>query len=709
MAAQGKIVQPVRLNDGSVQEFEFPAGTPRETQERAIRKYLGEQPDATIQQRADAGVPVNIGEVSREGQAAQRQQATDERGGILSTVSDVAVGALDLADRGIEYVAPEFYEGLKESGANPMNYPKAVKAMLDAGVTGTAGALLQYQAQPWNETYARIDPSDPESYLNAGVGFIKSITPILGPMTHDVSEMWHKEGLPKALGFATGELATAAVPGAAWLRNPIRMTRNIASKARVPGLGPSRRLRDNPDLQRANQWAMEEGIPLTAAEHTGGRGIRAIQDQGEYGWGGQNIAADFRARQAQAQERTMGRLAQEAEQNLDTTGRSRVIDTDRQTPVGAAEQFQTRTTALVERHKRDADRFYDSVRAKEAVDPDRYTVDITDLKDDLLKIYADADWKDLSPDQRSANQALTIIENVVEGADTMRLSDLDHLQSQLGQMTFGQLRGDIPVRLKGGARLLRKVFNDTRRKVDRAATNLGVMDDIKAGRTATRQSYEVEAILKKVFGPDGAKEPFAAYKILTTRGDGRIKLLRAINAKDPGLLRHTARGFIDDLLEQATERKGSFSSGQKIAGEWFKLGAETKRILFPDADHRQSLDNFFRTADNIAWQANPSGTRTSQRATISATNALALAPTWVIAKAMLTERGARWLTRGASMRVKPSNLNTDEAIRRSAPAQWVAQGLRLATEGRTTALAPGVAETDQEADPQEIDQEQGTR
>ena len=200
----------------------------------------------------------------------------------------------------------------------------------------------------------------------------------------------------------------------------------------------------------------------------------------------------------------MGRLAQEAEQNLDTTGRSRVIDTDRQTPVGAAEQFQTRTTALVERHKRDADRFYDSVRAKEAVDPDRYTVDITDLKDDLLKIYADADWKDLSPDQRSANQALTIIENVVEGADTMRLSDLDHLQSQLGQMTFGQLRGDIPVRLKGGARLLRKVFNDTRRKVDRAATNLGVMDDIKAGRTATRQSYEVEAILKKVFGPDGA-------------------------------------------------------------------------------------------------------------------------------------------------------------------------------------------------------------
>ena len=663
------------LPNGRTVTFNFKNGESRQEQDALIEEYIRE--NFTIQQRADAGVPVNIGEVSREGQAAQRQQ-TQPRS-----------------------TSQGFMAGLKESGANPMNYPEAAKAVLRAGPIGTAKALLEYQAQPWNEAYARIDSSNPESYLNAGVGLLKSVVPILGPITHDVSEMWHEEGLPKALGFATGELLTAAVPAGT--------ARAVASKVRAPGLGPSRRMRDNPDLQRANQWAMEEGIPLTAAEHTGGRGIRAIQDQGEHGWGGQNIGADFRARQAQAQERTMGRLAQEAEQNLDTTGRSRVIDTDRQTPVGAAEQFQTRTTALLERYKRDADRFYDSVRAKEAVDPDRYTVDITDLKDDLLKIYADADWKDLSPDQRSANQALTIIENVVEGADTMRLSDLDHLQSQLGQMTFGQLRGDIPVRLQGGARLLRKVFNDTRRKVDRAATNLGVMDDIKAGRTATRQSYEVEAILKKVFGAKGANEPFAAYKILTTRGDGRIKLLRAINAKDPGLLRHVARGFIDDLLEQATERKGAFSSGQKIAGEWFKLGAETKRILFPDADHRQSLDNFFRTADNIAWQANPSGTRTSQVATLNATNAIALAPTWLIAKAMLTERGARWLTRGASMQLNPASLRTQEAIRRSAPGQWVAQGLRLATEGRTTALAPGVAETDQEAAPQEIDTEQGTR
>ena len=175
-------------------------------------------------------------------------------------------------------------------------------------------------------------------------------------------------------------------------------------------------------------------------------------------------------------------------------------------------------------------------------------------------------------------------------------------------------------------------------------------------------------------------------------------------ATDPKLMREASRSAIDAMVDAATDSTTQlWMHGGAASGMWSRLGPRTKRLLFPDEAHRSALDNFFTVAKNQAYAVNPSRTGTL----LQGRDLIPMVKNYVIAKAMMTEEGVRWLTRGQAMRWSPSQQLTPAQQRPL--AQWLAQGLRFSQSGRTTALAPGVAETDQEADPQEIDTEQGTR
>ena len=61
------------------------------------------------------------------------------------------------------------------------------------------------------------------------------------------------------------------------------------------------------------------------------------------------------------------------------------------------------------------------------------------------------------------------------------------------------------------------------------------------------------------------------------------------------------------LIEKATA-EGRWGHADRLFAEWQKMGAETKRLLFPDAALVRDLDRFFLLAKKIAQNPNPSGT-----------------------------------------------------------------------------------------------------
>ncbi len=64
------------------------------------------------------------------------------------------------------------------------------------------------------------------------------------------------------------------------------------------------------------------------------------------------------------------------------------------------------------------------------------------------------------------------------------------------------------------------------------------------------------------------------------------------------------RAYIEGLMDTATSADGKPASAH---ANWAKLGPETKKVLFPDAQVRADLDDFFTLAKKSAESAKPSG------------------------------------------------------------------------------------------------------
>ena len=226
-------------------------------------------------------------------------------------------------------------------------------------------------------------------------------------------------------------------------------------------------------------------------------------------------------------------------------------------------------------------------------------VDLRDAKATLRPIY-ERITRQLPIAQRRASPGLKALENILDGPDMAPLSQVDADLSALKTL----IRGSEPGLRSVSQGLTAAAIKPVETAVWKAAGEMGpeATGALRAGREATRAKWAAATLLKRL-----AKEPVQAYGQLTWRQDSGVARLREIAKLAPSEMPKVGRAFLDQLLEKATG-EGRWGHADRLFAEWRKLGAETKRLLFPDAALVRDLDRFFLLAKKMAQNPNPSGT-----------------------------------------------------------------------------------------------------
>src|SRR5262245_18832932 len=243
------------------------------------------------------------------------------------------------------------------------------------------------------------------------------------------------------------------------------------------------------------------------------------------------------------------------------------------------------------------------------------------------------------------------------------------------------------------------------RAIDKATTKGGVVD---AGKVRAQWERLGPTTKELLFGQDAAaidawiargeaaadaalslaKEPVGAFRQLTLPADSGIARLRQVVARTPQVAREIGRAWIEDELRTATAQ-GGFDRAKRLRAAWDNLGPETKKILFPDADHRAALGHFFTLADMAALEINPirsaiTGTQAAEAAAL-VMNPLGTIPYSLgatgMAKVLYSPAGARAFAALVDTFSKP----TSSGARAAAVSTFVAvarrQGLAVPAVG----------------------------
>lgn len=208
-------------------------------------------------------------------------------------------------------------------------------------------------------------------------------------------------------------------------------------------------------------------------------------------------------------------------------------------------------------------------------------VDVTQAKQALRPVY-DQMMRQMPVTQQQANPGLKALGNILDGPDYAPLSQVDADLSAIKALA----------RQRGG--LAKLAAGRLESAVMKAARNGGpeVVKALQEGRAATVAKYGASDALESLHA-----EPVKAVRELTLPKDAAIQRLRTVVEQVPEQAPVIARAVLEDLLEQP----------QRVAS-WRKLGAETKKVLFPKAGQAEALDSFFALTDRISkTNVNPSG------------------------------------------------------------------------------------------------------
>lgn len=450
--------------------------------------------------------------------------------------------------------------------------------------------------------------------------------------------------------------------------------------------------------QAAIDFGRSRGVPIDAATATRSPNIAHMQRSVSDNLGGAGVAENFQARQTQ---------------RLSEVGRDLAIQANRGGTAQTAESAGQRVVSGIERNitaaHGEADDAYTALRKLEqqstakpiatkplSVDEmARYktvgaspsgsdvrgiqlAVDLRPVKEGLKDLYSRLMREreltgTLNGSKAKAAMALDTLMNAPEAAP---LSVVDSALSDLKALARG---ADMPELRNAAQSTAAEAVKQLDAAVMRAARQGGdeVVNALQTGRKATVAKYIAADVRDALLtGTNG--ERVKVFNRLTGREDTAIGLLRSVKEQTPEAMADVGRAVLDDLVNTATQ-DGGFQNAGKLLAEWRKLGPETKALLYPDATYRANLDKFFTLAKIATENVNPSG---SAR-TLNAAKLTMAIPSWIGAKLAYTPEGLQLLTQG--LRVSQGTAQA---------AALTSQMLRLASAGRTGALAPAVASRD---------------
>ncbi len=365
-----------------------------------------------------------------------------------------------------------------------------------------------------------------------------------------------------------------------------------------------------PAHQAAVAYGQRAGIPLDAATATGRPYVQTAQKVASDSMGGAGVAERFKARQAYALEATGKGLAARANAGA-------AMD-----PVKAGEGVRKTIMAKVEQHDAAATAAYDRLRAIEQQQAQliqqvggvkapgngihpftnvAMAVDVAPTKATMRPLYESLKREaELVPLMGDKARALTALDRLMGAPDLVPLSVADAALSDLKDMA----RVEQAFRRTKGQGVAAEVVKHLDESVRAAAKRAGpnAYRALLEGRSATILKKETIAVLDML-----SEEPAQLYRRLVASQDTAIEALRAVQKVAPGEVKNVARAYLDGMMETATA-EGGFAHADKLWADWRRMGTETKAVLFPDAQHRADLDNFFLLAKKIAANPNPSGT-----------------------------------------------------------------------------------------------------
>jgi hypothetical protein len=444
-------------------------------------------------------------------------------------------------------------------------------------------------------------------------------------------------GLP-LLVRAGAEALTSGTIGAAQGGD---FTTNAALGAAGPVVGAgaravsSRIAPANAVREAAVEFGRARGVPIDAGTATGNRAVESMQYVADNSLAGSLVAE----RAGQAQARALAGVGED----LAATGFPRTTS-----PYQAGTAMGDALEARVKLYGKDATDSYDALRKIEStvVEPvpirvpktDHATgkvtmdtqmvdmpmpVDLRTVKAQLKPVY-DRMTRQMNVTQQRQSDAMHAIKNILDSDDFVPASVID--------LDLSNIKGSI-LEVEGiGKTLGATAVRTLSTALDAAVAKGGpaAQQALAEGRKATVQKYAVKGLLDTL-----RDEPVQAFEQAIWKNDSGIDRLAAIAKEAPGAMPEVGRAYLDGImhsLSTAASEGKVFQGGAGMWSKWDQLGPKTKAILFPDATHRNALDQFFQLSKQIGRNINPSGTG---RAAIGLTQAGSLAFTEPVTGAMM--------------------------------------------------------------------------
>ena len=234
-------------------------------------------------------------------------------------------------------------------------------------------------------------------------------------------------------------------------------------------------------------------------------------------------------------------------------------------------------------------------------EPMQFPVPLAGVKESLRPVFERLMRKKELTGQLMGDEgrAATALDALLSAGDHAPLSVVD---AALGDLKAAARGAAMPELRTGGQGVAALAVKELEAAVQKKAQAVGVWDDLRAGRDATIAKWTAAETLDKL-----KAEPVGTFRALTQDGDAAIEKLREVKRLAPGEMPRIGRAYLEGLMDTATA-EGGFGREAKLWAEWDRLGDETKKILYPDAELRSSLDKFFLVGKKMAENPNPSGT-----------------------------------------------------------------------------------------------------
>jgi len=482
---------------------------------------------------------------------------------------------------------------------------------------------------------------------------------IVQPMAQDVKEGNYAgaagRGVGTALTLGAPELpkvvkgAGRAVAGAAERAIPkIPSTLNAVEQGAV-------------DLLREND------VPLTPGTLTGNKGVKAVQATVQNSPLGATTAAEFNRGTAAVVTKLAGKLADQAHPEPvtpESAGRGISAQLDKNIEGLAGEARSAYNEAW--KHQNAPAHIYDMPVRTDSTGGKimkrvSMPVDVIDLKEALKPVFADMQWMPAADQASSA--AFKAVKVILEGDDYISAAQAE--KGLGGLKTMARVKnGEV---LDAGQGIAASIIPELQANIDLAvgATGQDALQGLQKGRAAHASKMEVAEVAKQL-----RDEPVQAFQQATWKQDTGIDFLRTIAKQAPDQMAPIGRAFVQQLIEKATEG-GGFNKTGTLLNKWNDLGPQTKAILFPDPELRANLGKFFKGADMVADNPNPSGTALVASAT--SVNPLRWVAGYLGSKLFFTPQGISLLTKKLGTQSPGAAALTDAGIQATAARRTLGQ------------------------------------